>query len=301
MITASSTIKDILKYNTTVSTTAGARIEYNLNTMVRYIKANSSGTDHALSGAFKKLFPIDTIYKPFRPLLPGIKYYIYTTETSPGNQTDTPKNSFDLPRTIGMSDKPRLYYPGSETYYKYWVGPKNEDIDISLEYFSDESNTLSKTITANKVVARFETSHDTPTSWTIKAVNLEGLEVSLASGTTLNSKGEAIVYYNGTNWSTTEPSLYTTTQSFKKISLTAINSNTGKFLGVLELSPRWIIDIDSDVESFEINKEMDDSSESLLPVGKLTANTLSLNINKYQQDIKNIFEYKCHNLSICKY
>ncbi|MFN9961034.1 MAG: hypothetical protein ACK55I_48765, partial [bacterium] len=30
---------------------------------------------------------------------------------------------------------------------------------------------------------------------------------------------------------------------------------------------------------------------SLLPVGKLTANTLSLNINKYQQDIKNIFEY----------
>ena len=36
---------------------------------------------------------------------------------------------------------------------------------------------------------------------------------------------------------------------------------------------------------------MDDSSESLLPVGKLTANTLSLNINKYQQDIKNIFEY----------
>lgn len=100
MISASSTVKDILKYNNTIATSAGARIEYNLNTMVEYIKAVSTGTDHSLSGAFKKLFPIDTIYKPFRPLMPGIKYYIYTSETSPGVQTDTPPNSFDKPRSI---------------------------------------------------------------------------------------------------------------------------------------------------------------------------------------------------------
>lgn len=296
MITASNTVKDILKYNTTVDTSAGARIEYNLNTMVPYIKSQSSGADHALSEAFKKLFPIDTIYKPFRPLLPGIKYYIYTDEASPGVQTDTPPGSFETIRlNLGSTGKPRLYYPGSDTYYKYWVGPKNENINISLEYFSDEENTNVKTIASNKIVARFETSHDIPSSWTIKATKSDGSKISLGNGTSLNSKGEAIVYYNGTSWSTEEPSYYSGTELFKSVSLEAVNSNNGKFLGVLELSPKWVIEIDNDVESFEINKETDDSSESLLPVGKLTANTLSININRYEQDLKNVVEYNKEN------
>lgn len=290
MISASSTVKDILKYNNTIATSAGARIEYNLNTMVEYIKAVSTGTDHSLSGAFKKLFPIDTIYKPFRPLMPGIKYYIYTSETSPGVQTDTPPNSFDKPRSIDMSTKPRLYYPGSDTYYKYWVGPKNEDINIYLEYFSDEAKTTPKLVPSNKIIARFETSHDTPSSWTITATKSDDTAVTV-TGSTLNSKGEAVIYYNGITWSTTEPSSYTTTQSFKKISISATNSNTGKFLGVLELSPRWIIELDNDIENFQINKETSDSESSLLPVGNLTANTLQIKINKYQQNVKNILQY----------
>jgi hypothetical protein len=152
MINASDDVKHLLKTSTTISTSAGAKIEYNLNTMVYHIKAESTGTEHQLSGAFKKLFPIDTIYKPFRPVSPGIKYLIYTD-----SDTDTPANSYASRTLIGTSEKPRLYYPGIDTYYKYWVGPKNEDIEVSLEYFSDEAKTTAKLVPANKIIARFET------------------------------------------------------------------------------------------------------------------------------------------------
>jgi hypothetical protein len=285
MITVSNETKDLIKKGYSLSTSAGATIEYNLNSMVEYIKATSSALTNPFGPAFKKLFPIDTIYKPFRPLSPGIKYLVHTN-----NNTDTPIDSFERPRDIEIGTRPRLYYPGPDMVYKYWLAPKNTNIDISLEYFSDEAKSIVKVIPANKIVARFETSHDTPISWTISGVKQDGTTIS-SSGTTLNSSGEAIIYYNGTAWSTTEPAAYTTTQYLKKISLTAVNSNTGKFLGVIELSPRWVMPIDSDIVSFTVNKETTSDDTSIVPVGVITANYLSLLITKYNTTSRQIVEY----------
>ena len=292
MISASESLKTLLKTKTSISTSAGALIEYNLNTMVEYIKAESNGLDHVnYSKAFKKLFPIDTIFKPFRPLEPGIKYLVHTT-----NNTDTAANSYQTVTSLGgapstppKSTPPRLYYPGPDTYYKYWMGPKDTDINISLSYFTDEEKTTPKIIVANKIVARFETGHDTPSSWTITATKEDGSEVTLGTGTTLNDQAEAIVYYNGTSWSTEIPTLYTTTQSFKKVSLQATNSGSGKFLAVIELSPKWVADVSSLVASFDITKET--GQEGFLPIGTLTSNFLSIELNKFEQDKKNIIEY----------
>lgn len=291
MISASNSVKDLFKKNYAINVNVGGTIEYNLNNMIDKITATSNGTDHALSNAFKNLFPIDTIYSPNRPLSPGIKYYIYTTETSPGVQTDTPPNSFDNPRSPLMPTKPRLYYPGPDTTYKYWLGPKNSNIDVSLEYFDNAATPAAKLIPSNKVIARFEINHDTPTAWQIFGTKSDGSEISLGSGTTLNSKGEAIVYYNGTAWSTTEPSSYTTTQSFKKIRLTATNSNTGKFLAVLELSPRWVVDISSHIQNFSISKQTSIDDDSILPVGTIASSLLSINITKFIQDDATLIEY----------
>jgi len=228
MISASESVINLLKTKNTISTSAGALVEYNLNSMVEHIKA--TGTEHTSFGnAYKKLFPIDTIYKPFRPLSPGIKYLIYTTDN-----TDTPANSYQTVKELEISTtKPRLYYPGPDTYYKYWVGPKDEDVEISLEYFKDEAKENPKEIVCNKVIARFETGHDTPSSWTIKATKSDNSEITLGSGTSLNSNSEAVLYYNGTSWSNTEPVNYTTTQSFKKVTLEAVNSQSGRFIAVL--------------------------------------------------------------------
>jgi hypothetical protein len=287
MITVSNETKDLIKKGYSLSTSVGATIEYNLNSMVEYVKAttNPENIENPFSGAFKKLFPIDTIYKPFRPLSPGIKYLVHTN-----NNTDTPVDSFERPRDLEIGTRPRLYYPGPDMVYKYWLAPKDTNIDISLEYFSDEAKTTAKLVPSNKIVARFETSHDTPTSWTITGVKQDGTTIS-SSGTTLNSSGEAIIYYNGATWSTTEPAAYTTTQYLKKISLTAVNSNTGKFLGVIELSPRWVMSIDSDIVSFTVNKETTSDDTSIVPVGVITANYLSLLITKYNTTSRQIVEY----------
>lgn len=291
MITVSETTKDLLKKGYSISTSAGAVMEYNLNSMVEYIKPTTTPADivHAYSNAFKKLFPIDTIYKPFRPLAPGIKYLINTT-----NNTDTPLNSFENPRDVSLGTKPRLYYPGPDMVYKYWLAPKNTNINISLEYFSDEAKTVAKLVPANKIIARFETSHDTPTSWTISGVKEDNTTIT-ASGTAINSNGEAVIYYNGTTWSTTEPTTYTTTQYLKKISLTAVNSQTGKLIGVIEFSPRWVLPIDSDIVSFMINKETSADDGSIVPVGIITANYLSMSLMKPHTTSRSIVEYNVKN------
>lgn len=277
-------IQNIFKKDYSVKASVGGTIEYNINNMVDKITATSSGLDHSLSNAFKNLFPIDSIFSMHRPLIPGIKYYIYTSEISAGVQTDTPPNSFENPRSLGLTytpkPKPRLYYPGPDTTYKYWVGPKNSNINVSLEYFNNDATPLVKNIPCNKVIARFETSHDTPTSWTITATKSDNSIVTLGTGTSLNDNGEAIVYYNGTTWSTVEPATYSSTQSFKKISLSAVNSNTGKFIGVLELSPRWVVDITNDIQGIDLYKETSIQDDSILPVGTLSSNLLTLSLNK---------------------
>jgi hypothetical protein len=127
MIEASTTTKDLLKKGYSIATSAGATIEYNLNSMVEYISATSDAMANPYTVAFQKLFPIDTIYKPLRPLSPGIKYLVNTT----GN-TDTPSGSFEYPRDVDMGTKPRLYYPGPDMVYKYWLAPKNTNINLEI-------------------------------------------------------------------------------------------------------------------------------------------------------------------------
>jgi len=295
MITVSNTTKDLLKKGSIVSTSAGAILEYNLNSMVEYIKPTSSALENPYAPAFKKLFPIDTIYKPFRPLSPGIKYLIHTSDPITEKNTDTPDESFERPRDPLMGDKPRLYYPGKDIVYKYWLAPKNANIDISLEYFSDEAKTIAKLIPTNKIIARFETNHDTPTSWTISGVKSDDTAISVTGSEINPDTGEAVIYFNGTTWSTTVPTTYSSTQKLKKISLSATNSNTGKLIGVIELSPRWVLPLDSDVVSFFINKETTADDTSIIPVGTITANYLNLSILKHHTDVKQIVEYNIKN------
>lgn len=288
MITVSPENKDLLKKGSIIKTSASATMEHNLNSMVEYIKATSTAPEHKYTAAYKKLFPIDTIYKPFRPLAPGIKYLVRTD-----NSTDTPsQTSYENPRDPGLGTKPRLYYPGPDMVYKYWLAPKNTDISVSLEYFSDEAKTAVKRIPANKIIARFETNHDTPTEWTISVVK-ENDTVITVPGTALVN-GEAVIHFNGTTstWSTVKPPEYTGTQYIKKVTLTANNSQTGKLLGVIEFSPRWVTSIDSDIVSFTVNKETTADDNSIVPVGVITANYLSLSLFKpNSRTSRSVLEY----------
>jgi len=73
MITASPALKTVLEQDTTLIVKSGCTLEYNMNTLVDNIimsGAEINRTDAAgnLYQPFKKLFPVDSVIKPFRPV-----------------------------------------------------------------------------------------------------------------------------------------------------------------------------------------------------------------------------------------
>ena len=282
MISTDTTLQSLLKSSYNISMNTSATIEYNLNSMVDDIVITTPGITYpVINGinAYVKSFPVKSVLKPFRPIKPGIKYLVNTT----GN-TDTPSQSFSSIRALNYpTNQPRVYMPGEDTVYKYWITPKNTNASINIVY--------SKNIYTNKVIVRFETFHATPTSCTITGKTSTGTTVFAVTDTVLNSNGEAVIYYNGSTWSTTEPTTYTSQSLIKELVVTAVNPGGGKVLGVIEVSPRWVKDITSDIVTVDIVKESSADSESIIPVGSITSNSLSIDLAKYNSGSKVIKEY----------
>ena len=378
------TVQNLFKQQSSVKINTGCTIEYNMNSMLDNITVTYPSTMdqyYAKSAdgkinTYKKLFPIDSIIKPFRPLFSGVKYLIWTKL-----QTDTPANSFYAPRTLtypratspqtdgyesaATTLYPRLYYPGVTTSYKYWVTPINQSADLTVNYsilsatvkeasssgsivtyktlnnhgfssgqtvtitglstaaFNLSSSVIASTpsptsftiassatgawsreqsatatlsaatkpAVSNKIVARFEKNHAFPSNYTM-TITYSDATTSVVGPSSVDSSGQIVLYYNGTVWTSTEPAAYATPKLIKSIRLQATNPGGGKVLGVIELSARWIKDISLDISSLDIEKESSSSSEDILPVGKITANSLNMDIVKYNQSA---LEYVSYN------
>ena len=142
MITVSNDLENIFYNSRTVNISAGATIEYNMNTLLDNITLSTTLTDSdyisdvtpALGqeiriNPYKKLFPIDSIVKPFRPINSGIKNYILLDSD---NQNS---NIFYDYRTLPYpSNSPRVYYAGTTNYYKYWVTPQDTGVNVTVKY-----------------------------------------------------------------------------------------------------------------------------------------------------------------------
>lgn len=274
-------VKDLLNKNTSLSMGVGATIDINVNSMVTFTASSITGTPYTTINnrePFKKLFPLDTIIKPSRPQLAGIKY---------GISDDVQAKTYADPRSVdykpsaqsGNVVKYRTYYPGNSVYYKYWITPYGEDASISITY--------PKTVYANKIVLKFEIGHSMPASW---SVNIGGQTVSGSSSdiksftSTNNDAGTLSLYYNGTNWSTNKSSLNLNEyKSFTTLSMTA--DNAGGYIGVIEVAPHLVRDISQYIVGFDLRKESSASTEALVPVGNITANSLSMELNNYKDTV----------------
>ena len=310
MISSSTELKNIFYNKASIQIDSGCYIEYNMNTMLDDISVTSTISDSVYTSQivnavdqqtwpsnrpnpYKKLFPIDSIIKPFRPVNPGIKYFILEKVTN-GSGTDVPKNSFSSYRSVSYPEaQPRIYYPGASTYYKYWVTPQNTGVNITVNYLT----TGTKYALTNKVVLKFEKTHSLPSTYSISITKSDNTQQTIASSLSTPANGIVELYYNGTSWSTTitEPYSFAEPVAIKSINITTPSAGSGKIIGVIEVSARWIKDISSDIQSFDISKESSSSSEDLLPVGKVTANNLSLNLTKYNQSS---LQYVAYNRSV---
>lgn len=278
MIPVSQAVKDLINKNTSLSMGAGAIMDINVNSMVSFTPTSITGTEYqTINGRqpFKKLFPLDTIIKPSRPQLAGIKY---------GISGDVQTKTYADPKSVDYKPsaqsanvvKYRTYYPGNSVQYKYWLTPINTPASVSITY--------PKTVYANKVTLKFEISHAVPSAWTIVVggTTVSGTSADIKSFTsTGNDAGTVSIYYNGTTWSKNASDLNLSSfKSFTTLSMTA--ANPGGYIGVIELAPHYVTDISQYVVDFDLRKESSASTEALVPVGNITANSLTLNLNAYR-------------------
>jgi len=290
MIPLSTTAKNTIEQNTSVTYRTSLVFEYNMNSMIDGItvtgatitKTDSSGATYT---PFKKLFPVDSIIKPFRPVGAGLKYAIS------GDVDSGWKN----PKSLDYTPNFRVYYPGVDTWYKYYVSAQSTGLDVTATY--------PKTILTNKIVAKFELAHSTPTTWTIYgngSVLASGTNTDIVPFTTSGSKnynaGTVTIYYNGTSWVKTEPSTISSPVSLTSTRITT-GAVSGKYIGLIELSPKWVVDATEHLVSFNIAKESSTSSEDLMPVGKISANSISMSLISYESTRKMISFDKAMTLS----
>jgi hypothetical protein len=312
MIAGSANLKTLLYNSTNIKIGSGCYIEYNMNTMLDGVSASNNIADTSYTSQivdaigqstwpssrpnpYKKLFPVDSIIKPFRPVASGIKYFILEKPVANGGPTEIQKNTFSNYRSVSYPEnQPRIYYPGESTYYKYWVTPKDTGANITINYLTN----LTQYAITNKIVLKFESTHSLPSTYTIKIVKSNNTEETVANALTTPANGLVELYYNGSLWSAvapSEPQSFADPITIKSITVTTPSAGSGKIIGVTEVSARWIKDISPDVVSFEISKESSSSSEELLPVGKITANSINLNLAKYDQST---LQYIPYNRSI---
>lgn len=372
MLNISEELTNLFKENVSVDIGIGARIEYNMNAMLQNLTVTTTSTDQdyisqvtptIIINPFKKLFPVDSIVKPFRPQSGGIKYYIDSDTEYPlktGNYYSTLR-MFEYPDT-----QPRVYYAGDTNEYKYFVTPVGKSLDVTVKYvhktaviseaysngskiffttssshgfstgmnvtvtgmsslnisgiissvpetnvFTVNSNispnkvvqnglaTLSqdtKAALTNKIIATFEKFHYVPSSCYIYIKSPGQAEVSLGEFQITN--GKVMIHYldratdvweqvnsEELTWGEYEGQefKYANPIEIEHVRITAPNQSD-KIIGLIELSPRWVKDISSDIVSFDIQKESSANSEDILPIGKVTSNSLSMKLARYSDD-----------------
>lgn len=280
-------VKNTIEQNTSVSYGTQLIFEYSMNSLVDNITVSGADismtdTSNATYTPFKKLFPVDSIIKPFRPQGAGVKYAIFGDVGS----------GYQKPQSVTYTPNFRIYYPGLDTTYKYYVSGKGIGLDVTIQYWQNTAKTNPKTIITNKIVAKFELSHSIPATWSIF-----GNGSVLASGTNADivpftstvdnvvkknyDAGTVTIYYNGTAWVKTEPATISAPINLTSVKITA-GAVAQKYIGLIELSPKLVVDATEHLVSFSIAKESSTSSEDLMPVGKISANSVSLSLISFE-------------------
>lgn len=383
MIQVSNDLKDLFEKNHTVKIGSGALLEHNMNSMLQNITVTTTSTDQDYIGQvtptikinpFKKLFPVDSIIKPFRPREGGVKYYVDSDSEYPLSDGEyySSLRVFEYP-----SDMPRIYYAGATNDYQYFLTPKGKMLDVKIKYVHEtavvkeaystgekvffttneshgftsgmvvtvtgmgplsiagqissipeknifmindtvaaqkitqsglaELSDPTKPALTNKIVATFEKFHYVPSNCYIYIKKPGQPEQSLGQFSISDNK--IILHYqdlNGTfQWVKLSEDVWNSDFKYAEpieiehIRITAANA-TDKMIGLIDLSPRWVQDISNDIVSFEIQKESSANSEDVLPIGKVTSNSLSMSIARYKdmqnnQDKLQIVNYNFDN------
>ena len=275
MLTASQSLLNKINQSQSYVMSTGCWLEYSMNDLIAGTTVTNTGGDTKTPAGdytpFIKLFPLTSIINPKRPTTSGIKYFVMNSSVPEVMPTYT--TSANMPY--------RLYYPGNQTVYKYWIsnratGNSLDNAHVTVTYPAN------KTAAVNKITTKFEVSHSKPTAWTIEIADMSGNFSTVSTNASIPDNGVVHIYYDGTSWSTTEfsnPSAPINISAIR-VSVTSI-SVANSYLGIIEIAGKLVIDVTSRIERMQAIKQSSDSPNGITPVGNVTANSLSLTLNCY--------------------
>lgn len=294
MLTGFPNAANAISKSSMLSMTNGCILEYNMNDIISgaSITAPEGVITATLTAPvaqggytykpFEKLFPITSIIDPRRPKIAGVQYMILGDPSVPS----TLSSGIGSASKYGSSTEfaKRLYFSSTKTAYKYWVTPKASGTSLSNCILA-VTYPANKTPAANKITIKFETSHSKPTSWTVKLVNLAGAESpAIYTGTTCPNNGVVDLYYNGSSWTTSQPTVLASGVDLSglKLQINSIDTSEG-YLGIIEISAKYMLDVTTHLEYININQNSSDSVSGIIPVGDVTANALTVDLNSYDK------------------
>jgi len=290
MLSVSQSTLNKINQSESYSMSGGCWIEYNMNDLIDGAKVRGpNGTDANPEGdlqitktdnitgkqykPFKKLFPLTSIIDPRRPSVAGINYFILN-----------PTVTNNIPKYNVSGDLPvRTYFSSSKMQYKFWLSPRAEFSSLSNCNFT-VSYPVEKTAVTNNIVVKFETSYSKPVNWNIKIEDYAGTQSTISTNATVPDSGVFNLYWSGSAWSTTKFTTPSAPVNIKKIIVTinTISVPTSS-IGVIEVGARYIQDVSSRIQSFQVTKSSSDASNGIVPVGQVTANAFSISLEGYDR------------------
>lgn len=274
MLTGYNTALEAINKSVSYTSVPGCWIEYNMNDLIDGADIVSSTDVTTSSGdtlPFKKLFPIKSIIDPRRPKTAGIKYFILNSAV----------NQYPTVYSASSNQTYRLYYPGDKVEYKYWVSKRAIGTSLSGCLLT-VSYPVSKTAASNKITIKFETSHTKPNAWTVKIKDLAGIESTISTNAVVPNNGVVDLYYNGSSWSTTKFTTPSSPVGISEIKVEVTSVTTAnEYVGIIEIAAKYIKDVTDRIVTFDVRKQSSSSSDGITPVGMVTANSLSIDLNCY--------------------
>lgn len=283
MKSVNANLKTALRSSHDIKALPRLTVEWNLNRYVGSTVTNVPSED--TDGNDIDMFPIESLVAPNRPSKGINKARINASLIA---------DDYTSPAV------PRFYVAGLEDKYKYWQSP----------YTSDSAGNISRCtplvvyerdVVTNKIVIGIENSWATPTAWTIQVSTDRGVSWRVVSSApTIGADGRAVLYWNGTSWSSTRPSTldnHTTisgvrvvvnklgagrnslnqTTTYRQKGVTKATNGGWTYCSLIEISARLEKDFSDRLES--VSDTFDAGENSLVtPMGTITSNVGSLTL-----------------------
>lgn len=252
--------------------------EWNHNRYANNISVDNDPSDDT-DGYDIEMFPVESLIKPNRPTAGVQKARVDEARVA------DPYSQYD-----GKSRSARYYMGSVDDIYKYWTSPW--PTNGSGLFPTDANGTMVRPfvlypdgVDANKIVVGFEDTWAQPNAFDIRVRAADGTTWTVASSSpVINSKGQAILYWNGSNWSSNRPAsqVATTVITGVQVRITSLKgvaggsvSGANSHANVIEISARREHNLTDRLVG--VSDTFDMSEKSLVyPLGTITSNNATL-------------------------